>query len=227
LPDGRIECLGRIDQQVKIRGFRVELGEIEAVLQQCPGVLEAAVILREDTPGDQRLVAYVRPSVARDFSVDPLKVVLQSKLPEFMVPAAFVVIQEFPLTPNGKLNRKALPAPVRDSNGSSVHEVPSNEIEAMICSIWQNVLGVTEVGTRENFFDIGGHSLLVVQVLAQLRKKVSQPLQVTDLFRYSTIEALAQFIGAGSEKTTAGERGRLRAEARRSAMERRAGKYRE
>ena len=227
LPDGRIECLGRNDQQVKIRGFRVELGEIETVLKRCTGVGDAAVLLREDTPGDQRLVAYLRPTEFHGFSVDSLTSKLQSKLPEYMVPKAFVILQAFPLTPNGKLNRKALPLPTVEANRLSEYQVPSNGIEAMICSIWQNVLGVAEVGMRENFFDIGGHSLLVVQVLAQLRSKVNMPLQVTDLFRYSTIEALARFIsagvvGTGAEKTISGERGKIRADARRAAMERRA-----
>ena len=224
LPDGRIECLGRVDHQVKIRGYRVELGEIEAQLRGHDSVREAAVLLREDVPGDKRLVAYVRPAAGAGVNADALREHLRSALPDFMVPSTYVEMAALPLTPNGKIDRKALPVPPQQSGGSGEYVAPQNDAEAMIADIWKRVLGIAQVGTRENFFDIGGHSLLVVQVLKELRERVSKPVQMTDLFKYTTIEALAGFIG-GDDK--GGDdplnRSKGRAEARRAAMNRRRG----
>jgi acyl-CoA synthetase (AMP-forming)/AMP-acid ligase II/acyl carrier protein len=221
LPDGRIECLGRVDHQVKIRGYRVELGEIEALLRSHASVLEAAVILREDVPGDQRLVAYVRSPAGAGASADELKAWLRQQLPEFMVPSAFVSLAEMPLTPNGKLDRKALPAPQAEQRAETEDAAPKSDAEAMITGIWQRALGINKIGTRDNFFDIGGHSLLVVQVLKELREQSSKPIQMTDLFRHTTIEALARFISGDAEAAAGLNRGKSRAEARRAAMGRR------
>ena len=219
LPDGRIECLGRVDFQVKIRGYRVELGEIEALLRNQPQVLEAAVVLREDTPGDQRLVAYVRSAAGPEADADALKAALRQQLPEFMVPATFVSLAEMPLTPNGKIDRKALPAPrMSEVKATTAYAAPTSQIETMITEIWQRALGIAKVGTRDNFFDIGGHSLLVVQVLKELREKVSKPVQMTDLFRHTTIEALAKFLSSEETQAAGSHRGKARAEARRAAM---------
>lgn len=223
LPDGRIECLGRVDHQVKIRGYRVELGEIEALLRGHAQVREAAVVLREDTPGDQRLVAYVRSVTGEEVPAETLKAWLRQQLPEFMVPSAFVHMAELPLTPNGKLDRKALPAPQQAAATSANFVAPASDAEATISEIWQRALGVAKVGTRDNFFDIGGHSLLVVQVLKELREKFTKPIQMTDLFRHTTIEALAKFVSGETDQAAAANRGLARAAARRAALGRRGG----
>jgi len=221
LPDGRIECLGRVDHQVKIRGYRVELGEIEALLRSHEQVLEAAVVLREDTPGDQRLVGYVRSTSGSEIAAETLKDWLRRQLPEFMVPSVYVPVTEMPLTPNGKINRKALPAPKVSSAASTAYAPPQSEAEAMIAEIWQTALGMAKVGVRDNFFDIGGHSLLVVQVLKALRDRVAKPIQMTDLFKYATVETLARFVSGGEDASSSEGRGKSRADARRAALERR------
>ena len=218
--DGCIECLGRLDHQVKIRGYRVELGEIEALLRSHPQVLEGAVILREDEPGDQRLVGYVRS--ADDAGVDgaDLKQWLRQLLPEFMVPSHFVRLTAMPLTPSGKIDRKNLPAPIAVDRGKSEITLPKNAAEELLSEIWRRALGVSQVGTRENFFDIGGHSLLVVQILKELRERTDRAVQLTDLFKHTTIETLARFISGEGEGPEAASRGKSRAEARRSARNR-------
>ncbi len=222
LPDGRLECLGRLDQQVKIRGYRVELGEIEARLREHDGVAEAAVTLREDVAGDQRLVAYVHAATGNAVDAEVLKGWLREQVPEFMVPSVFVPVTALPLTPNGKVDRKALPAPALQKRSASGYRAPAGEMEALISDIWQRALGIESCGTRDNFFDIGGHSLLVVQILQELREKVRRPIQMTDLFKYTTIEALAKFLSGtpdGPDRLVAGA---ARAEARRAAAGRRA-----
>lgn len=221
LPDGRLVCMGRRDHQIKIRGYRVELGEIEALLRQHPLVREAAVILREDRPGDQRLVAYVTEhqpiadvQVLRDFAA--------CHLPEFMVPAVVVIMAALPLTPNGKIDRKALPAPPEKGTGSAEPVHPENAMQQLVAEIWQKILRVPVVGIHDNFFDIGGHSLLVVQVLAAIRQKLDRPLQMTDLFRYTTVARLAAFLtGEQGEDADGANRGKSRADARRAALQRR------
>jgi len=222
LPDGRVECLGRMDHQVKIRGHRVELGEIETLLRGHASVADAAVVLREDVPGDQRLVAYVRPTAGRGATDDVLRQWLKQQLPEFMVPSAFVCLTALPLTPNGKLDRKALPAPQQAQMTSPGYTAPTSDAETMISGIWQRALGIAHCGTRDNFFDIGGHSLLVVQVLKELREKVAKPIQMTDLFKYTTIEALARFVSSDAPAAPGQAPGAARADARRAAVGRRA-----
>ncbi len=199
LPDGRLECLGRVDHQVKIRGYRVELGEIEALLRQHQTVMEAAVILREDTPGDKRLVAYVRCHTVAELDAATLKTFLKEQLPDFMVPSIFVALHELPLTPNGKIDRKQLPKPQTVAVASDDAKAPENDVEIMLADIWKRALDVPSVGVRDNFFDIGGHSLLIIQVLKELRDNIAKPIQMTDLFKYTTIEALARFIGSDSD----------------------------
>ncbi|MEO8216228.1 MAG: MupA/Atu3671 family FMN-dependent luciferase-like monooxygenase [Acidobacteriota bacterium] len=222
LPDGRIEYLGRLDQQVKIRGYRVELGEIESLLAGHKSLSEAAVLLREDVPGDQRLVAYVCAAERRDISDEGLKRWLRTELPEFMVPATYVHLDSLPRTPNGKIDRRSLPAPKAPQLLSLPKERrPRDEFEELVASIWQNALGVPEVERRANFFDIGGHSLLVVQVLNELRKSVMKPVKMTDLFKYTTVEALAGFISDAGDGVSAPDRARKRAEARRASFDRR------
>ncbi|MDX2447142.1 MAG: LLM class flavin-dependent oxidoreductase, partial [Desulfobacterales bacterium] len=221
LPDGRLECMGRVDHQVKIRGYRVELGEIESLLRQHATVMEAAVILREDTPGDKRLVAYIRCHTIQDLDVPALKSFLMEQLPDFMVPSVFVALHELPLTPNGKIDRKGLPRPQQSSTIAEDSKPPENDAEIMIADIWKRALDIPTVGVRDNFFDIGGHSLLIIQVLKDLNEVVSKPVKMTDLFKYTTIESLAGFLSGESEGSEGVSKGRARAAARKASMGRR------
>lgn len=168
--DGAIEYLGRNDHQVKIRGFRIELGEIEAQLIRHEQVREAVVIAREDVPGEKCLVAYVVPRDPLVPSVDALRVHLKAVLPDYMVPSAFVVIEGMPLSPNGKLDRRALPPPEFSAYGSRQYEAPQGEVEEILAGIWQGLLRLERVGRRDNFFELGGHSLLVVQMMERLHR---------------------------------------------------------
>lgn len=196
--DGEIEYLGRIDNQVKIRGFRIELGEIETVLSRDASVDSAVVVAREDDPGEKRLVAYVVPS-GQSVSVAHLQEVLRQRLPEYMVPSAFVELKELPLTPNGKINRQVLPAPEPVVvNGRGVTKA-NNELEAILVEIWQKVLGIRTVGIRDDFFDLGGHSLSAAHVLAEVERLTQRKLPLSALFRGGTIESLARLISESSD----------------------------
>ncbi|MCZ7429777.1 amino acid adenylation domain-containing protein [Micromonospora sp. WMMA1949] len=193
-PDGAgvIEFLGRIDHQVKLRGLRIELGEIESALRDQPGVTEATVIVREDSPGDKRLTAYL----VGDAEHAALKTALKDTLPEYMVPAAFVTLDALPLTPNGKLDRKALPAPVVTREASVELVEPRDDTERALAAIWSEVLGVDTLGIDDDFFDLGGHSMLATQVVARIRKAElgGRAVGVMDLFQQRTIRDLAAFI---------------------------------
>jgi natural product biosynthesis luciferase-like monooxygenase protein len=225
-PDGRIDFLGRADFQVKIRGYRIELGEIEAVLEGQPGVRQAVVVAREDNPGDVRLVAYLRTDPG--LPTDALRGAIAGQLPEHMVPAHFVTVDEFPLTPNRKVDRKALPAPSASPKEASTEAYvpPENDVEKKIAEIWAKVLGVPRVGSKDSFFALGGHSLLAVQAHREIRQALgSTKLSITDIFRFPTLEALAKHLDdrpadtAASAAETA-ERAQMRADAmsRRRAM---------
>ncbi|HEV2860062.1 MAG TPA: amino acid adenylation domain-containing protein [Pyrinomonadaceae bacterium] len=195
LPDGRIDFLGRGDNQVKIRGFRIELGEVEAVLGRHPEVRDAAVLAREDAPGEKRLVAYVVARNGQEPTPAALRDFLRAALPEYMVPPAFVVLDAMPLTPNGKVDRKALPAPDRAKSGARAAFVePRTEIERAVTAAWQQVLKVEQVGLSDNFFDLGGHSLLMIQVQSRLREALGRSIAITDLFKYPTVSALASHL---------------------------------
>jgi len=191
--DGTIEFLGRIDNQVKVRGFRIELGEIEVLLRQQAGVREAVAVVREDGTGDQRLVAYVVGAV----EPEALRAVLRARLPEYMVPSAFVALDALPLTPNGKLDRKALPAPEREHQVSGAYVAPQSELEQQLAAVWREVLGAPQVGVDDNFFDLGGNSLLVTQVHARIKPLFAREVRVVDLFRFPTIRALCAHCGQG------------------------------
>jgi natural product biosynthesis luciferase-like monooxygenase protein len=225
--DGRIEFLGRVDHQVKIRGYRIELGEIEARMAGFEGVREAVVIAREDTPGDKRLVGYY--TVHADGNVDPreLAKALGTALPEFMVPAHLVELAKFPLTPNAKIDRKALPRPdaTQGRIGRTVEHVEaSNDLEKQIADVWKRILGLAKVGTHDNFFELGGHSLLAVQAHREIKAATGKPLTITDIFRFPTIAGLSRFLGAedGGGADKALEESADRAAARRAAMQQRA-----
>ncbi|MER6899797.1 amino acid adenylation domain-containing protein, partial [Amycolatopsis sp. NPDC000740] len=192
LPDGRLEFLGRADHQVKIRGYRVELGEIESVLSDHPAVRDAVVVLREDAPGDQRLVGYLvpEPGVAPPAPAE-LVASLSRDLPEYMVPAAFLVLDRIPLTANGKLDRAALPAPGRDALGVTAGMVrPRTDDERRVAAVWQEVLGVEQVGVHDNFFELGGHSIRAVAVVGALRE-AGFDVTVRDVFEHRSIAELA------------------------------------
>ena len=205
LANANIEFLGRNDFQVKIRGFRIELGEIEARLAEHPGVRDAVVIAREDTPGDKRLVAYFT-AAGQDISVNAevLRNHLSAKLAEYMVPAAYVSLESLPLTANGKLDRKALPAPESDAYVSRGYEAPQGETETILAAIWAKVLKISKIGRHDNFFELGGHSLLAVRVIHLLEPRGLR-IAAPDFFRYPTLAYQAANIhngisGSGTHK---------------------------
>ena len=195
LPDGDLEYLGRIDSQVKIRGFRIELGEIEARLAECEGVSEVNVIAREDGAGDKRLAAYyvaganVRP--------EALRAHLLARLPEYMVPAAYVRLDRMPLTHNGKVDRKALPAPDRRAYALDAYEAPAGPVEEKLARIWAGVLGLDRISRNANFFDLGGHSLLAVRMLTLIEAEFGHSLNLTSLFTAPSIATLGQLLQQG------------------------------
>jgi amino acid adenylation domain-containing protein len=197
LPDGRIEFLGRRDAQVKVRGFRIELGEIESVLAQHTQVRESTVVVREDVPGDKRLVAYV---VAKDAESPPdtsaLRAWMKERLPEYMVPPAYVVLEAMPLSPNGKVDRKALPEPDGSRSDEAGFEAPRTDTEVKLADIWRSLLGLERVGLRDDFFELGGHSLLATQVVVRIREAFHMELPLRELFDTPTLAALAGRIDA-------------------------------
>jgi amino acid adenylation domain-containing protein/non-ribosomal peptide synthase protein (TIGR01720 family) len=200
LPNGNIEFLGRIDHQVKIRGFRIELGEIEALLSQRPDIQQAVVIAREDIPGDKRLVAYIVPNQKLDLSVTTLKCFLQEKLPNYMVPAVFVILDSLPLTPNGKVDRQNLPACDRTRpNLEETFVAPQNSTEERLFSIWTELLGLEQIGINDNFFNLGGHSLIAVQILSRIREGFQVELSFHHIFANPTIASLAGLIEQHSQ----------------------------
>ncbi|WP_148049143.1 condensation domain-containing protein, partial [Pseudomonas sp. 7SR1] len=198
LADGSIEYLGRNDDQVKIRGFRIELGEIEAKLAACNGVREAVVLARQDSPGDQRLVAYVIAEEGEPPTAAELRAELLGSLAEYMVPSAFVMLTVFPLTTNGKLDRKALPVPDQSAVVSREYEAPQGEIETAIAAIWQDLLQLERVGRHDHFFELGGHSLLAVKLIERMRQ-IDLAADVRVLFGQPTLAALAAAVGGRHE----------------------------
>ena len=193
--DGAIEYVGRIDGQVKVRGFRIELGEIEAAMSALEGVKEVVVMAREDEPGEKRLVAYVVSE--QEQSTAEMQKRLQERLPEYMIPTAVVKMEALPLTANGKVDRRRLPAPETERlERAGEHVAPRTEVERVIGKIWEEVLGVEKVGIGENFFDLGGHSLLMVQVHGRLQEAYGEALSMTELFKYPTVSALAEHLSS-------------------------------
>lgn len=193
LSDGHIKLLGRLDHQVKIRGFRIEPGEIEALLNQHFGVRESVVIVREDQPGDKRLVAYVVSDAEHILTIGDLRRLIEEKLPKYMMPAAFVTLDALPLNPNGKVDRFALPAPdTARPELDATFVPPRTSREQVLSEIFAHVLEVEQVGVHDNFFELGGHSLLATQLIAQLLKKFEVEVTVIDLFEAPTIAGLAE-----------------------------------
>jgi hypothetical protein len=193
---GELEFFGRTDHQVKVRGYRIELGEIEALLLRQNGVSEAVVLAREDVPGDVRLIAYLTGT----FDEASLREAARRALPSYMVPAAFVRLERFPHTPNGKIDRKALPPPGAAAEDASIPFVaPENELEEIVARLWCEVLGRSRVGTEDNFFDLGGHSLLVVKLHRRLRSELTAPVALTDLYRFPTVRSLVARLRSPDE----------------------------
>jgi hypothetical protein len=192
-PNGEIEYLGRLDHQIKLRGYRIELGEIESAIASHAGVRDVAVVVREDAPGNRRLVAYV----AADADLgDALREALRKRLPEYMIPSAIVRLDTLPLTPNGKLDRKALPAPDHGETASHETIAPRSANEALVVDVFQDVLRRADIGVFDNFFDLGGHSLMAARVMARLREKARVDLPLRNLFERPTPAELAAAIDA-------------------------------
>jgi len=200
LPDGNLEFLRRIDNQVKIRGYRVEVGEIEAALNRHPVVKESVVTVREDVSGDKRLVAYIVSHAGQSPQINELQEYAKSRLPNYMIPSAFVTVEALPLTSNGKMDRRQLAAdgvPIPRSGKSGI--APRDTIELQLSRIWEQLLGIHPVGVKDNFFDLGGHSMLAVQLMAHIERRFGQDLPLSILFQRSTIEELAISIRQQTE----------------------------
>jgi polyketide synthase PksJ len=205
LPDGNLEFLGRVDHQVKIRGFRIELGEIENTLGYHKGVKDVVVVAKESSvdSSDKRLVAYVAVHAMHSHSdsanvlIEDFRKHLRQSLPEYMIPAIFVLLEKLPLTPNGKVDRKALPEPDMSSL-QAVYIAPRNDIEKNLCKIWQDLLGVARVGIEDNFFQLGGNSLLTIKLQSRVNQQFNSNILIADIFTYTTIESLSNFLLAGS-----------------------------
>ncbi len=199
-PDGRLDFLGRADHQIKLRGYRIELGEIESLIDAHPGIRQSVVLAREDTPNLVQLAAYMTTQAPVDEKA--LRHALAASLPDYMVPTHFVTVDEFPLTPNRKVDRKALPAPTVQkqlSSAPSSTSVSHGSASQKIAAIWSQILGVSDISNRDNFFDLGGHSLLAVQAHREIKKTLNVPgLSITDIFRYPTLGALVEKV---EEKT--------------------------
>ncbi len=213
LPDGNIEFLGRIDHQVKIRGFRVELGEIETFLGQHPNVRENVVVVHQEEADNTVLIAYVVAKTEPSPSISELRSFLKEKLPDHMVPSGFVMLGNLPLAPSGKIDRKALPKPDNlRPELETVYVSPRNDIELVIADIWQKTLKVEKVGIEDNFFDLGGHSLNVLQVYSKLREFLKADLVITDLFKYPTISSISRYLNQEEDDVFANQSNELNEE---------------
>jgi acyl carrier protein len=228
LPDGALEYLGRLDHQVKLRGFRIELGEIEAAVRAHPqgrsGIRDVLVLVGKDGSGDPQLVAYLAPEPGATPNLAELRAGLRAALPDYMTPSAFVTLDAFPLTPNGKVDRKALEReyearwrharPELDAQ----YVMPRNELEQAIAALWQSVLGIEKVGVHDNFFDLGGHSLKLAKVHSRLSELANRELPMVELFKYPTISALAEYLSREPNSRASLQESRKRAAKQREAM---------
>lgn len=215
--DGTIEFLGRIDHQVKLRGFRIELGEIETVIAQHSHVRETVVIAHEN-----RLIAYVATNQKTNFPINEVRHLLKEKLPEYMMPSAFILLEVLPLAPNGKIDRRALPAPDKLRPELAInYQPPQSEVEKSIARVWEQVLKLEKVGIHDNFFDLGGHSLLVIQVNNKLREILHRDLSVVEIFQNPTIKSLAEHLSQKASAPTTLEKMRERADKQREALNQR------
>src|SRR6185437_4787996 len=192
--DGILECLGRADSQIKLRGFRIEPGEIEGILSSHSAIRTGAVIAREDVPGDKQLVAYYETNGEAALTAADLRNYLLKDLPSFMVPSAFVRMEQLPLTPNGKIDRKALPLPGDENADCKEYTGPRDTLELLLTQIWSKVLRVKRIGMRDNFFDLGGHSLLAVRITVESEKATGVQVSLATLLHAPTIAQLAQML---------------------------------
>ena len=202
--DGNVEFLGRLDHQVKLRGHRIELGEIESRLRESPEVEDAVVVVRDDGAGDDILIGYVISQSSQELDVDNLRRQLKRHLPAYMLPSRIILLDALPLTPNGKVDRNALPDPsaaavraTKPEPESKVDVPPTGEMEEVVASVWCEVLSLPHVGANDNFFDLGGHSLLTVRVQNRLEEQLGRRIPITDLFRFSTVKSLAEYFSSG------------------------------
>jgi AMP-binding enzyme/Phosphopantetheine attachment site/AMP-binding enzyme C-terminal domain len=222
-PDGAIVYLGRTDHQVKIRGFRIELGEIETALAQHTAIREAVVLADGSGPMDTRLVAYTVSDTTSPSAAE-LRAFLRNSLPDYMVPSAFVALDVLPTTPNGKLDRRALPSPDGGrSDTESTYVAPTTDLERSITAVWREVLQVDRVGIRDNFFDLGGHSLLIIQVQSRLSQMLARDVDLVELFNHPNVEMLAAYLSAVPDEAEAApvaaiEEGKARLKQRLSRM---------
>ncbi len=212
-PDGALEFLGRTDFQVKIRGFRIEPDEIAVVLEQHPAVQRALVLVREDMPGERRLVAYFMPAQKPAPPMRKLHAFLSEQLPGYMVPAAFVMLDTFPLTPNGKVDRQALPVPERGSTGERF-VAPRTPTEEALAEIFGSLLNLERVSAEDNFFALGGHSLLATQVMSRIRERFGVEIPLRTLFESPTVTGLSRAVGAAQQAAPSAAATRIEAVAR-------------
>jgi amino acid adenylation domain-containing protein len=220
LPDGDMEFLGRGDFQVKLRGRRIELGEIEAALEQCPGIRQAVVVVKEDKADDKRLLAYLVATDSRPAQISALRDALESRLPDYMIPSAYVFLSALPLTDNGKIDRKVLsnlPSPM--SATVSASNPSKNSLELIIAGAWQDALGIPSIAIDDNFFELGAHSLTIAEVQARLRQALGRDISLVDLFQFSTVNALAHHL-ANSASAATDTKASERAQRRRLARQR-------
>lgn len=211
LPDGMIEYLGRADNQVKIRGYRIEPGEVEIAISKNPGVAQVAVTVREDIPGDKRLVAYIVSAAGSSITLKDIRKTIAGNLPEYMMPSAFVFLSELPKTPSGKTDRKALPKPDESRPDiGTVYAAPTLPQEQLIASLWSRLLRIDKIGINDNFFDLGGNSLLALQSIAILRQEHGLDIPVVKLYQHPSIKALLQSLGGKKETQSALDAARLR-----------------
>jgi len=204
LPDGSLEYVGRLDHQVKLRGFRIEPGEIESVLRDSSLLQDVLVMAREDSPGNKRLVAYAVPSPGRTVDASVLRSALHQRVPEYMVPSAFVMLEALPLTPNGKVDHKALPPPDFSASASASFVAPRDALEQTLAGVWEELLCTQPVSVTQSFFELGGHSLLAVRLVSRLERQLGRKLPLSTLFTHSTIEHLASLLrqdGSSSQWT--------------------------
>jgi acyl carrier protein len=221
LENGDLEYLGRIDHQVKIRGFRIELSEIESMLARHPSVKECAVLARTDTGFEPHLVAYLVTGQETPVGVEDLRAHLARKLPEYMVPAAFVFLDGFPLTVNGKLDHEALPAPSSERpRMASEYVAPQSELEKTLADLWKTALRQDQVSVNDNFFDLGADSLMLTTVHRRLQSELKREIPITELFQFPTIHSLAERLGANHEETGLSDKAQARAQLQRAALAR-------
>ena len=194
--DGTLECLGRTDHQIKLRGFRIELGEVESLLDAMPDVAQSVVITREDSRGDMRLVGYVVAAALSRVTPEDVAIKLKEQLPDYMVPSAWVILPTLPLTPNGKIDRRALPAPeISRANRAAGYVAPRTPQEYTLAEIWEQLLSIGRISVHDDFFDVGGHSLLAVRLAARIEAKTGKRISLAALLQARTIEKMAALIG--------------------------------